>query len=470
LFLSGFIGFDSSVFIYGGIAIHSQELDILFWDNKGPFLYLINHFSQSFHSPYGFYILEGFFIAAALLCSNFLLRQLVKEKFIIYSNFLFFLTYLTFFDGGNFTETYQLGLNLICFSILIHFYFYNHEYSNRRNLFLIFLIGFSISIGLMIRPNNILGLSIAAIAILTFYKESAFKGPAAMTFGLFLPIVLTLNLHSIEQLTNFYYSYIEYNFLAYSTTLNLSDKIKGILMIIEKINFSIIMIFILIIFFGLRRMEAGQPKQNKLLNIFALIFFFDLISQFISGYFFNHYLLIPITSLYFFALVVLISKEQVMPKISPAILFLIVLIHLIPASYAARGMLGFYNDGFNNPSSKLSKLNHMMLQNIDIKSHKILIIDTPQLIAKNKLISPSRYVYTPLFKSEEFKKQYATNFINDFLNSEPDYILSPSNRSFFNQEELSSSNKYKLARNHFEDHYQQLLIQDNYEVWKKVYE
>ena len=74
-----------------------------------------------------------------------------------------------------------------------------------------------------------------------------------------------------------------------------------------------------------------------------------------------------------------------MPKISSAILFFIVLMHLIPASYAARSMAGFYKDGFNNPYSKLGKLNHTMLQNIDITSRKILIIDTPQLIAKNKL-------------------------------------------------------------------------------------
>ena len=31
------------------------------------------------------------------------------------------------------------------------------------------------------------------------------------------------------------------------------------------------------------------------------------------------------------------------------------------------------------------------------------------LSSKNKLISPSRYVYTPLFKSEEFKKQIRWN-------------------------------------------------------------
>jgi hypothetical protein len=468
LFFSGFIGFDSAVFIYGGESIHSQESSMLFWDNKGPFLYLINYLGQTLNAPYGFYILEGFFLSAALCCSNFLLRTLIDSKFIIYSNFLLFLTYLHFFDGGNFTETYQLGLNLICFSILIHFYFYNAGQSNKANLFFIFVIGLSISIGFLMRPNNILGLCIAAIAILFLYKRNIYKGLVSIVLGLSLPIVFMLMLYSPEKIVAFYYSFIEYNFLIYSTALDPSIKIKGILLLIEKIDFSVIMLFLLIAFFGLRTVETNQSKHIKLLNIFAIIFSFDLISQFISGHFFNHYLLIPITSLYFFLMSILISKEQKVPKTPLAILFILFLIHLIPISYAARGMMGFYSDGFNNSDSRLSKINHMLLTNVDIKSNKILIIDTPQLLVKNQIISTSRYIYTPLFKSDEFKKEYATSFINDFLDSKPEYIFSSTNRSFLNQKELSSSNKYKLARDYFEVHYKQILIQHNYEIWKKV--
>ena len=55
-----------------------------------------------------------------------------------------------------------------------------------------------------------------------------------------------------------------------------------------------------------------------------------------------------------------------------------------------------------------------------------------------------------------------------FLDAKPEYIFSSANRSFLSQKELTSSNEYKLARDYFEEHYKQILIKHDYEIWKKV--
>ena len=76
--------------------------------------------------------------------------------------------------------------------------------------------------------------------------------------------------------------------------------------------------------------------------------------------------------------------------------------------------------------------------------------------------------YKRLARSKGETKYTLNKMLNLASNGIISFSKTPLKIAFLNQKELSSSNKYNLARDYFEVHYKQILIQHNYEIWKKV--
>ena len=115
----------------------------------------------------------------------------------------FFLTYSSFFEGGNFTETYQFSLNIICFSGFINLYTSKNFQSKTGFKILCFFLGLAISSGLLMRPNNIAGLLILSFFFM-YVLNKKLLNLVFILIGALIPFMVLFLFFSEKEIIRFF--------------------------------------------------------------------------------------------------------------------------------------------------------------------------------------------------------------------------------------------------------------------------
>jgi hypothetical protein len=151
-------GRDSGIFMYIGSLILKGKLPYLdVWENKGPLVFYINALGLwlTDGSRWGVWFLEFL----VFLFSGYIGYTLIKRQMgvipALIGSFVWISAASNVLQGGNFSEEYAL-----LFSFVALWAYLNSLEHPRRKLFA-FLIGVSLGLNILLRPNNI-GMQIAA--------------------------------------------------------------------------------------------------------------------------------------------------------------------------------------------------------------------------------------------------------------------------------------------------------------------
>jgi hypothetical protein len=168
--LFSYQGRDSGIFMYIGSLILKGKLPYLdVWENKGPLVFYINALGLLLTngSRWGIWFLEllVFFVSGCL--GYLIIKRLMGAIPALVGTFVWITAAGTVLQGGNFSEEYAL-----LFSFLAMFgYLRSLEFPGRK--FYVFLIGVSLGMNILLRPNNI-GIQIAIFG--SYFVMAAFSG------------------------------------------------------------------------------------------------------------------------------------------------------------------------------------------------------------------------------------------------------------------------------------------------------
>ena len=176
---------------------------------------------------------------------------------------------------------------------------------------------------------------------------------------------------------------------------------------LERIIFSPLFIFLIILSFIAS--VANLKFRNELpVLLVCVIFFTDLASQFISGYPFKHYLIIPTCSLYILVIIFGANLKHTNIQLNKFNYLFLAILLVVPLSYSARSLSGFYKDSHINYGSKLNLANNILDKHI-LDSSSLLIIDLPEILHLNNFFQlPNLFLhqYLVLMRIEMNMPQY----------------------------------------------------------------
>jgi Dolichyl-phosphate-mannose-protein mannosyltransferase len=157
--LFSYQGRDSGIFLYIGSLILKGKLPYLdVWENKGPLVFYINALGLLLAngSRWGIWFLEFLVFLISGCIGYFMIKRLMGATPALVGTFVWVTAAGTVLQGGNFSEEYAL-----LFSFVALFGYLNSLEFPRRRLY-VFLIGVSLGLNILLRPNNI-GVQVAVI-------------------------------------------------------------------------------------------------------------------------------------------------------------------------------------------------------------------------------------------------------------------------------------------------------------------
>ncbi len=211
-------GRDGGIFLYIGSLILKGKIPYLdVWENKGPLVFYINALGLAFSngSRWGVWLLEFLFIFVAAWIGYLTLKRTMGLIPALIGTFVWVIAAGNVLQGGNFSEEYSL-----LFSFMALFAFLKSLEKPGSKLFPL-LIGVSLGLNILLRPNNI-SIQLAAMAayflIAVFSREwrlllQRIIFAAAGAVLILIPVVVYFTLHgaltemiNVVLIFNFQYS------------------------------------------------------------------------------------------------------------------------------------------------------------------------------------------------------------------------------------------------------------------------
>jgi len=158
--LFSYPGRDGGIFLYIGSLILKGKIpykDV--WENKGPLVFYINALGLFLTngSRWGVWLFEFLFFFCAGCIGYLLIKRILGVLPALIGTFIWISAAGNVLQGGNFSEEYSL-----LFSFIALFYYVKSLELPDRKLYSL-LIGVSLGVNFLLRPNNI-GLQVAAVA------------------------------------------------------------------------------------------------------------------------------------------------------------------------------------------------------------------------------------------------------------------------------------------------------------------
>ena len=317
---------DSSVFLLIG-KLMSQGImpyrDI--FDHKGPLLYVIN-WAGMLIGYEGVWFIECICILLSVLLCYTTARRFFNQLASLLGTITTFISLLSWFQGGNLTESYALPLFFGAIYCFTGYFAHCFELSNIQ----IFVIGLSVGGILMLRPNMI-GLWVGMFTVIITHTLLIHKYRKIFIYFIyyilgiiisFLPFIIWLK--TVNSLYDFYRCYFQFNI----NYINV-PKITVIKSIINAFNYPItpiMFVCLLILASCIKNRNRNNHKFVLIISLIVTLFTTILLSS-ISGYTFPHYymtylpcIIIPITWL--------IQEVLSHLRIKPFVIFLIICILL----------------------------------------------------------------------------------------------------------------------------------------------
>jgi hypothetical protein len=179
-------GRDAGIFLYIGSLILKGRIPYLeVWENKGPLVFYINALGLALSggSRWGVWFLEFLFLFGAAVIGYIVLRQLMGTIPALGGAFVWMGVAGNTLQGGNYSEEYSLLFSMIAVC------FFLKSLEQPRVGFYSLLIGFSLGLNILLRPNNVSMQAAAAGAYfilalvsrewLIFFKRAVWMGAGA---------------------------------------------------------------------------------------------------------------------------------------------------------------------------------------------------------------------------------------------------------------------------------------------------
>lgn len=157
--LFSYPGRDGGIFLYIGSLILKGKIPYLdVWENKGPLVFYINALGLflTHGSRWGVWLLEFLFFFCAGCIGYTLIKRIMGTIPALIGTFIWVTAAANVLQGGNFSEEYSL---LFSFAAAL---FYLKSLEQPDNKLYSLLIGVSLGLNILLRPNNI-GLQVAAV-------------------------------------------------------------------------------------------------------------------------------------------------------------------------------------------------------------------------------------------------------------------------------------------------------------------
>ena len=260
------------------------------FDHKGPLLYIINWVGNKISQQYGIWLIEMGFMTCTLFVI-YKIARLASNKIshALIATFISVSLLFDFFQGGNLTEEYAMGLIAVALYIFID-YLKNRKISALR----VVMCGFCFGATLLLRPNMISVWIVFCIAVFiqtVMNKEwiQLLRFIAWFATGLLaiiLPIIFWLLIH--EDLGQCWKDYILFN-QEYSALATMKEKWSTAFFFL---NSTIYITALLIITYMI-------SSKDKLLNVSYWVYMiFTPMMIGLSGRTYGHYgmILVPIVA------------------------------------------------------------------------------------------------------------------------------------------------------------------------------
>lgn len=300
----GYAGVDSACFMLIGRAILAGKMPYVdLVDNKGPVLYLLNAFPQLLGmnmpgaaSTIGIWVLELFFLFLSLRLICWFCRVL-NCKYSILPQLVYLCLMAPLVEKGNMCEEYSCFFNLLAFAVALHYLTAEKQWKIRQYGF---VIGILFALNFLIRPNNAFPVCavILVLAVKFIYDKEymrllhAVLGCCVGIAVVAVPIVLWLAVNGAVN------DWLDQTLLANMQYFDdsgnsFTDLIKTSYghVALEMLLLVIISVFCL----PKNNSEVG-PSVRVFSYIVAVASGLSFISAFMSGFAYDHYLLIGVSS------------------------------------------------------------------------------------------------------------------------------------------------------------------------------
>jgi len=282
-------GTDSSVFLLiGKYMAHGMMPYTDFFDHKGPLLYVINWLGM-FVGFTGVWLIELVCIFLSVWFCYKTARRFFSEFVSFFGTIITFISLLSWYNGGNFTESYALPLLFIALYCLTGYFVQNFE----LNRIQVFVSGACLGGVLMLR-QNIIGLWVGMCTVIFVHSLIIRKFKIILNILFFIagiiisisPFIIWLFLKG--ALNDFYRCYFLFNFMYINVPL--IDIIKSMYHIF---SYPIIPIAAAIMVSILLSKKEIQDDFKYILNLSLIaMFVMTVLLSSLSGHTYSHYYLV----------------------------------------------------------------------------------------------------------------------------------------------------------------------------------
>jgi hypothetical protein len=295
--LFSYLGRDGGIFLYVGSLILKGKVPYLdVWENKGPLVFYINAFGLFLTngSRWGVWLLEFLFFFCAGYIGYILINRIMGAIPALVGTFVWITAAGNVLQGGNFSEEYSLLFSFVA----ALFYLKSLEQPDHKLYSL--LIGISLGLNILLRPNNI-GMQAAAVgayfvlAVISRNWLLLFQRLILIALGgiaVLAPVILYFSLQgALMEMVNVV---LVFNY-QYSDGSGLSRVLDGLL----NASTSIGLMFVAIALFGyalslfsLVKREVFNTVLGKFLLILIIGWPIEAVLSTLSGRNYPHYFLV----------------------------------------------------------------------------------------------------------------------------------------------------------------------------------
>ena len=264
-------GRDGGIFLYVGSLILKGRIPYLaVWENKGPLVFYINALGLALSggSRWGVWFLEFLFFFWAGIIGYVVIKRLMGVIPALVGTFVWIIAAGNVLQGGNFSEEYSL-----LFSFIAVFSFYRSLEQPQRNFYSL-LVGISLGLNILLRPNNI-SMQIAAagayfiLAVVSKEWRIFFTRVLWYAIGVVIVIVpVVLYFASQGALTEMINVVLVFN-VQYSNGFNLAGVFEGLISASHSIG--VLYVAIAILGYICSLFFLFKNGTNTLLGKFLLI-------------------------------------------------------------------------------------------------------------------------------------------------------------------------------------------------------
>ncbi len=415
LYKQTYIKTDSSVFIYIAKSMQDGILpykDI--FDHKGPLLYLINYIGLLVNNNYaGIWIIEVIFMLINLIFMYKISKLFLKSDILsIIAIIIVNLSFVTYFQGGNFTEEYALPFIIISLYYMIKYIVQNKMLSKKES----FIIGICMSCVLLLRPNMISVFIIyCPIIFFDMLKNKKYNDAKYTVIYFILGVFATLGLcililHIKGILLDCFKQYIIFNFTYISSgSSNLKNCLKAFYINSNISILTIIICIFIILYRAIKKNKSLMLPVSYLLYILLTVFLIIL-----PGNVYLHYELILIPTLLVPILIVLQSIEN-KKDILLSILYFSIFIFIIFLS-SIKNIIYIYKIYTNSDTDTIHMnkyIAEIIEDNSDENDNIMVVGNNCSIYLESNRKSSSKYIYQyPIMQIDyEIKKQVKRDLI-----------------------------------------------------------